>query len=40
MMRKCLNDGNDDEKDDVSDNDDDIKNIFLPTSLLIGLGVN
>ena len=31
MMRKCLYDGNDDDNDDYSDNDDDVKNIFLYT---------
>ena len=30
-MRKVLYDGNDDDNDDYSDNDDDVKNIFLYT---------
>ena len=29
MMRKVLYDGNDDDNDDYSDNDDDVKNMFL-----------
>ena len=30
-MRKVLYDGNDDENDDYSDNDNDVKNMFLYT---------
>ena len=30
-MRKVLYDGNDDDNDDYSDNDNDVKNMFLYT---------
>ena len=29
VMRKCFCNGNDDDNDDYSDNDDDVKNMFL-----------
>ena len=34
MMRKVLYDGNDDDNDDYSDNDNDVKNMFLYTWFL------
>ena len=34
MMRTCFCDGNDDDNDDYSENDDDVKNMFLYTWFL------
>ena len=40
MMRKVLYDGNDDDNDDYSDNDNDVKNMFLYTWFLREIWVN
>ena len=40
MMRKVLYDRNDDDNDDYSDNDNDVKNMFLYTLFLREIWVN